>query len=190
MSLSFWRDSRPSTTWAENLTSPRKQELDADRRQWGVLPSALPQASPISHSFSNKYFIQQIINKHHECPSHCCRQWRGHSSEQDRYRSGLLELTFWSGCYTWKGILLLCPCPHLLYRQNETDRLTWPLQAFSPLFRILGNQQMMAMFHVVGKTKTYKDVPSHSLEPTTMWPQMTKGIWQIWLSYISGDYPE
>ena len=101
-----------------------------------------------------------------------------------------LELTFWSGCYTWKGILLLCPCPHLLYRQNETDRLTWPLQAFSPLFRILGNQQMMAMFHVVGKTKTYKDVPSHSLEPMTMWPQMTKGIWQIWLSYISGDYPE
>lgn len=45
--------------------------------------------SQLSHSFSNKYFIQQIINKHRECPSHCFRQWRGHSSEQDRYRPGL-----------------------------------------------------------------------------------------------------
>lgn len=45
--------------------------------------------SQLSHSFSNKYFIQQIINKHCECPSHCFRQWRGHHSEQDRYRPGL-----------------------------------------------------------------------------------------------------
>ena len=25
------------------------------------------------------------------------------------------ELAFWSGCYTWKGILLPWSCPHRLY---------------------------------------------------------------------------
>lgn len=84
--------------------------------------------SQLSHSLSNKYFIQQIINKHHECPSQCCRQWRGHSSEQDRYRSGLhgagvlVRLLHLEGNPT----PVLLPTPLILTKWNRQVDLTTP----------------------------------------------------------------
>ena len=134
--------------------------------------------SQLSHSFSNKYFIQQIISKHHESPSHWFRQWRGHSSEQDRHRSGLhgadvlVRLLHLEGNPT----PLPLPTPLIQTKWNRQVDLTTP-----GFFTSLPNprqSQMMAMFHAVGKMTTHKDVPSYSLEPKTMWPQMTKGIWR------------
>ena len=86
-----------------------------------VLFLKLPQS--VIHSATNISFNRSLISTMNVPVTAVDNEEGTVVNKTDTYLV-FLELTFWSGCYTWTGILLLCPCPHLLYRQNETDRLT------------------------------------------------------------------
>lgn len=101
VSLSHQQNVSIIMTWFQTIYNlelkpnfTKKQELNADRRQWRGLLLLFLKLSQLSHSFSNKYFIQQIINKHRECPSHCFRQWRGTVVNKTDTDLVFMELTF------------------------------------------------------------------------------------------------
>lgn len=149
----------PMYNLSQNLISPSKWEFNTYRSQWRRLPSALFKIFLDSVFYSTKIFYStnnlwvphvSVIVLGNENPI-------GNKTDRNLCPHGGDILLRVLGVKA--DLTPTPPSPSVLQVSKlKVTGLAWPIWAFSPLFWILGNHQIVAIVHVVGKIMSPKDV--------------------------------